>query len=269
MDTLDMPNSLAAETACDLFTSHEIEAFRKNGFLVCRNLVSRQMLDIMRQVTQWGLERTVPPIEYEADLKYPGAPGSLDDEGGSTIRRLKQAHSRHIVFSDFVTSKTILGRLQQLLGGRVVMPLAHHNCIMTKQPRYSSDTNWHQDIRYWSFQSPDLINVWLALGNENERNGCLHVLPGTHTSTPERNRLDEALFLRPDLAENRPMIETRIPVILEAGDVLFFHCRTFHAATKNYTDESKYSVVFTFRSIENLPIPGTRSDGLELLLPAI
>ena len=48
---------------------------------------------------------------------------------------------------------------------------------------------------------------------------------------------------------------------LEAGDVLFFHCRLFHAAGKNRSGEVKLSAVFTYHTAgSNRPIPGTRSD---------
>ena len=86
------------------------------------------------------------PVEYEADLHYPGAPGSRAAAGGDTIRRLKEVHGRHPVFTRFVSQPSLVARLQQLLGPQIVMPLAHHNCVMTKQPRYSSETGWHQDI---------------------------------------------------------------------------------------------------------------------------
>jgi phytanoyl-CoA hydroxylase len=57
-------------------------------------------------------------------------------------------------------------------------------------------------------------------------------------------------------------------VELEAGDVLFFHCLTLHAATRNFTDETKYAAVFTFRPGDVHPLPGTRSSASpEILLP--
>ena len=148
------------------------------------------------------------------------------------------------------------------------MPLAHHNCIMTKEPRHSSDTGWHQDIRYWSFEQSDLVSVWLALTPENEHNGCLHLIPGTHRLTLDPSRYDEASFLRPELPENRALIAQSVRAELEPGDGLFFHARTFHAASRNHSDATKLSVVFTFRAAGNRPTPGSRSASLpELLLP--
>ena len=138
---------------------------------------------------------------------------------------------------------------------------------MTKQPRFSSDTGWHQDTRYWSFTSGELVNIWIALGPESPQNGCLQVLPGTHTGPAPASLLDQALFLRTDLPENQSVLKTAKSVELLPGDVLFFHARCFHAATRNYSNETKQSVVFTFRALENSPMPGSRSaQWPELLL---
>ena len=251
----------------DRFTDEELAAFRRDGYLVLRRFADIDVREQMLAATFDGLSRNLEPIEYEAELHYPGAPQSIDSVGGRTARRLKAAHSRGIVFTDWIASRALLHRLRQLLGGPVVMPLAHHNCIMTKQPRFSSDTGWHQDIRYWSFTRPELVNAWLALGAERRENGCLRVIPGSHTMTLERHRFDDQVFFRSDLPENAPLLDTAVDVELDAGDLLFFHARTLHAATRNFSDRPKFSVVFTFRPLDNPPRTGSRSARMpELLL---
>jgi len=251
-------------------TLEQRQQFQTSGFLILRQLAPAAVVEQMRRVTEDQLRRELAPVEYEAEVHYPGAPQSLEAPGGHTVRRLKQAHARDIVFTDWVSSPLLRDPLTALLGPRVVMPLAHHNCIMTKQPQHSSDTGWHQDIRYWSFERPELISVWLALGDEHLKNGCLQVIPGSHRIDFARERFDDALFFRTDHPANLELLDQAQPVELQAGDVLFFHCRTLHAATRNYSNETKYSAVFTFRAGDNPPRPGTRSaQACELLLPSL
>jgi phytanoyl-CoA hydroxylase len=252
------------------FSADELADFEQHGFVIARKLADAETCRQMLECTQATLAAPFGPVEYEADLHYPGAPGSRAATGGNTIRRLKEVHGRHPVFTRFVSQPSLVRRLQQLLGPHVVMPLAHHNCVMTKQPRYSSETGWHQDIRYWSYERPELISIWLALGRETPENGCLYLIPGTHTLPVSRDRLDDALFLRTDLAENAALISQKVPAVLDPGDVLFFHCRTFHAAGRNQTSETKFSAVFTFRPADNPPNSGSRSAAMpELLLPQV
>jgi phytanoyl-CoA hydroxylase len=256
-------------TTAAAISQKQVDAFNRDGYVIARGMVDANMRQRMLASIQDDVARRSEPIEYEADLDYPGAPASLDSEGGRTIRRLKNAISRDPVFTELVQLPALKCSLTKLLGPELVVPMAHHNCIMTKHPRFSSDTGWHQDARYWSFDRPELISVWVALGTEYKQNGGLSVIPGTHREIPSNDRLDDAFFLRCDLEENRRLIDSAENVDLEPGDVLFFHCLTFHSASRNHTDETKYSVVFTVRPGDNRPRPGTRSASMpELVLPA-
>jgi phytanoyl-CoA hydroxylase len=250
---------LAEPAALPAFTADDLAAFQRDGYVIVRGLAHEPLRLRLLDVTLDGLRRLVEPLEFEADVQYPGAPESRDAVGGRTVRRLKQALSRDYAFVEWVTHPALVDRLTQLLGPDFLCPLAHHNCVMTKQPAFSSDTGWHQDIRYWSFDRPELVTVWLALGQERPDNGCLRVIPGSHRMAFDRSQFDEAMFFRPDLPPNQALIGQAVCVELEPGDVLFFHCRTLHAATRNYTPETKYSAVFTFRAADNPPRPGTRS----------
>jgi phytanoyl-CoA hydroxylase len=270
MSTPLVDSSCRTDSRAQEFTPAELEQFRRDGYVISRGLVDEPLRRQMLAAALDDLQRERGPVEFETDLQFPGAPTSLDAEGGRTIRRLRQAHSRHFAFTDFLRQRELVTRLGQLIGPDVVMPLAHHNCIMTKQPRFSSDTGWHQDIRYWSYDRPELISVWTALTTEQPGNGCLRLIPGSHTIVFDHTRLDDDLFLRTDVPDNRQLIGTAVTAELDPGDVLFFHCRTMHAADRNGTDESKLSVVFTFRPADNRPTPGTRSASLpELLIPAV
>jgi phytanoyl-CoA hydroxylase len=245
-----------------MFTQAEIGQFARDGFIIARALAGGEECAAIKAVAQRDLAAAVPPLEYEADTRYPGAPASRDAPGGRTVRRLLQAYARDPVFARWETSAPVAARLRQLLGPEVELSQAHHNCVMTKNPGYSSVTNWHQDIRYWSFERPDLISVWLALGRERPENGCLSVLPGTHAMEIIRARYDDALFLRPEIEDNQRLIQTRREVELECGDVLFFHCRLLHAAGNNQTAETKFSLVSTYHTADNHSSAGTRSASL-------
>ena len=242
-----------------MFSTREVEGFQKDGYVIVRNLAAPAVVHAMREVTQAALADEAAPIEYEADLHYPGAPPSRTAPGGHTVRRLLQAYARHAVFRDWALGAPVAARVRQLLGDHVMLSQAHHNCVMTKLPRFSSVTHWHQDIRYWAFERAELVSVWLALGPERVDNGGLLLLPGSQAMDFAPAQLDAAKFLRPDLEQNQKLITTQVTAELNAGDVLFFHCRTLHAAGRNETTAPKFSVVFTYHAADNHPLPGTRS----------
>ncbi len=243
-----------------ILSETDIAAFRRDGYLIVRRLADEAVCSAMEVTAQMHLGQNLAPIEYEVDVQYPGSPRDAAAEGGQTPRRLLHAYARHSVFRDWTASNPVASRLKALFGrSGVTLSQCHHNCIMTKHPGFSSATLWHQDNRYWSFDQQDLISVWLALGPETKANGCLRVIPGSHLLQIEPGRFDAALFLRTDLAENKSLLASAIPVELARGDVLFFHSRLFHAAGRNRSEQTKLSVVFTYHENSNRPIENTRS----------
>lgn len=235
-------------------------AFARDGFVVVRGLCDEALRERIRTRVVDHLDPLLGPAEFEAEVGYPGSPPSRIASGGDTPRRLLHAFTRDVAFRHWATGPEVRSHLATLFASdRVMMSQCHHNCVMTKHPGYSSATLWHQDIRYWSFDRPELISVWLALGEENERNGALKVIAGSHAMEIDRGRLDKNLFLRPELGDNAALIAQARTVELDPGDVVFFHCRVFHAAGKNLTDEVKLSFVATYHDGDNQPIPDTRS----------
>ena len=237
--------------------------FAQNGYLLVRGLCPPELWAELRARALAHLRPTLGPAEFEADVGYPGAPKNRGEPGGDTPRRLLHAYSRSEVFRRWASGNLVGDQLRRLFGrSDICLSQCHHNCIMTKHPGHSSATLWHQDIRYWSFDRPELISVWLALGSETAQNGALQIIPGSHKIDIDRGRLDSALFLRPELAQNQALIERAQSMEMQAGDALFFHCRSFHAAGMNLTDQVKLSVVFTYHTADNRPVVGTRSDRL-------
>lgn len=236
------------------------EAFQRDGFAVLRGCCPQTEIAAMRRAVDRDLEGPAGPAEYEADVAYPGAPAARSAPGGGTVRRLLDALARAPVFARWACDPALTAPIRQLLASRDVRVVrAHHNCIMTKHPRFSSATGWHQDTRYWSFQRPDLVNAWTALDRESPDNGGMRLIPGSHRASFSPRSFDEDQFFIEDRPENRRWIDSAIQVELEPGDVLLFHAGLLHSAGPNTTAQRKRSVVFSYRDAGNLPLPGTRS----------
>ncbi|MEM7079612.1 MAG: phytanoyl-CoA dioxygenase family protein [Pseudomonadota bacterium] len=242
--------------------------FQRDGYIVLRRVLDTALLAEVKAAIATMLEPLVGPVEYEADVGYPGSPAARSAQGGDTPRRLLHAYARAQSLRDLALHPAVTAQIAEIFGTPehdLRLSQCHHNCVMTKYPGHSSATLWHQDIRYWSFDSPDLVSAWFALGDERERNGALRVIPGSHRLELDRGRLDRDLFLRPELDLNRALIDSARSVELAQGDVLLFSSRLFHAAGKNMSAAVKLTPVFTFHHVDNSPIPGTRSA----LLPSI
>ena len=237
----------------------QIATLREQGFVVVRGFADAATVSALREVSLRHLAQAIEPIEYEADLRYPGAPASRQAIGGHTARRLLDAYGRDPLYADWAASPRIGAWLSDYFGETPILSTVHHNCVMTKHPDYGSLTGWHQDIRYWSFSTPGLVSCWLALGREAADNGGLFFLPGSHAAGFTSAQFDEKKFFRPDVPGNQDWIDRAVCPELEPGDAVFFHCLTLHAAQRNASDAVKLSVVHTYHPGSVQPVPGSRS----------
>lgn len=235
--------------------------------MIRRQMVDMALLNELRQQIKNHLTLRLPPFELEAQVGYPKAPKSVQDEGGETIRRLLLAYTRDAAFREWGRNKVVKGLMQQLLRTEsVFLVQSHHNCIMTKQPNYSSETHWHRDIRYWRFDGDMLINTWLAMGTEDDHNGCLQVIPGSHRWEANADMVDDDLFLNPAHPTSQEWLEQAQSVHLNAGDVLFFHAGIFHAAGNNQDNVPKCSLVYSYHGADVNPIKDSKSTTYEEVL---
>jgi phytanoyl-CoA hydroxylase len=237
----------------------QVAALRRAGFVVIPRFVPPEDLAELNAAARAQLAARAAPLELEADLKYPGAPASYCAAGGETVRRLLDACAREDIFRRSATSPAIRAWMDAYFGEPVLLSRAHHNCLMTKHPHHGSETRWHRDIRYWSFEREDLVSVWLALGEETPDNGGLHFVPGSHAMTFDADRFDAAKFFRTDRGDNEEILRTAVSPRLAPGDAVFFHCNTLHSAGRNGSDAVKFSLVYSYHGVGNRPKPGTRS----------
>ncbi|QKJ65493.1 phytanoyl-CoA dioxygenase family protein [Deefgea piscis] len=233
--------------------------FAEQGVVILRGFAAPEQVAEIRAEAMAALDKREAPFELEASLAYPGAPESVAAQGGQTIRRLRGMVARSPIFRQWATHPRLLALLRPLLGERITLTQVHHNSLMTKQPSFSSDTLWHRDLRYWRFSRPQLVSCWLALGDENPENGGLGFIPASHNLTLPETAFDSREFLLADHPVAAPWIAKAQFPRLSAGDVVLFDARTFHAASRNSTEKTKYSLVMSYHASDNLPLENSRS----------
>lgn len=240
-------------------TQEQLEQFNNDGFLVIKNFAPSELCEKILEKAKIHLENKQEPIESEQEYM------NLDNDD-VTVRRLRQVYDREEIFREWMTYDEIRPILKQVLKDTPVITLAHHNSIMTKMPKDSTRTFWHQDRRYWNFENNDLVSVWLSLGDEYLDNGLLEFIPGSHKMEFSKDRFDDVSNFLDENEENKKLIEKKVHTELKKGDIVLFHCKTLHHASKNYTQTPKISFVYTLRAQSNKPIKDTRSDYKEVIL---
>ncbi|BAF71192.1 phytanoyl-CoA dioxygenase family protein [Sulfurovum sp. NBC37-1] len=249
-------------------TEEALQNFEANGFLLLPQFADHELCDTIRDIALAHLKHKVPPVETEFEYiaKSKEERERISDahseqvEKHITVRRLRQVYHRDIVFKQWMENEKIRPVLKQILGEAPAITISHHNSIMTKMPHTSTETSWHQDFRYWHFETDNLVSVWLALDEENSDNGVLEFIPGSHKMNFIPSQFDEKEYFSDSHKENEEIIAKKVSYPLQKGDVVLFHCKLLHRANRNSTDEPKISFVYTVKGCSNKAIEGTRSS---------
>jgi len=243
-------------------TKDELNFFNKNGYLILRNFATKRETKAILDITSVHIKYKIEPIETEIGYHSHSKKyrtniidyNSNKKDKQKTIRRLRQVYNRDVIFKKWMESKKIRPILKQIFNDTPVLTLAHHNSIMTKMPYSSTETNWHQDIRYWNFKNDSLLSVWLALDKENSKNGVLEFIPQSHQMKFKKKQFDKKEYFKADYRLNKNIIETKVSSNLNRGDIVLF-------ANQNNTKKPKISFVYTVRALSNPPLKNTRSSG--------
>lgn len=103
--------------------------------------------------------------------------------------------------------------------------------FMVKQPGANGACDMHQDWTFVKEPAHFSMNLWCALQDVNETNGCLWMLPGSqHLNNYHRGRNIERSTLYQNEFIRKFLME---PVILKKGEAVLFHARMVHESRNN------------------------------------
>jgi hypothetical protein len=182
--------------------------------------------------------------------------------------RMAQLH-RH----DATTLRWLLdGRLRAALTGLLgAEPYAVQSMLYFKPPG-SRGQALHQDNFYLRVEPGTCVAAWLALDRADEPNGCLLVVPGSHRWPILCTREADTTVSFTDVTVPVPDDGAAVPVVMDPGDVVFFHGSLVHGSPPNTTsDRFRRALIGHYiegdaRQVAAYYHPALRMDGTPLTL---
>ncbi|AIE84968.1 phytanoyl-CoA dioxygenase family protein [Fimbriimonas ginsengisoli] len=206
--------------------SSHIEAYRRDGFVRVKGLISRDEAFHFREAALSAAERI-------RDLSA----------GSPIFAQFVNVWTQDEEMARLTLHPNIGAAAKELAG----VPLRlWHDQILIKAPGTSKATEFHQDQPYWPHaNSPNPISCWIALGDVPVEAGCMTFIPGQQRRTDlQAQNLADARSLFEVAPEMR--WEPRVTLPLRAGDVTFHHGRCPHMATPNLSSEPRVAHVAIF-----------------------
>ena len=206
-------------------TEGEREAFLERGYLPPFRVISEgEAAPLAARVTERSREPGVYGFASPRDLHLCDA----------QVRRL----FRH---------PAIVSRLTQLMGPDLGIWRSE---LFHKQPGAGPIMTHHATTYRFEDQLPVLcpdepeglfqLTVWIALSDARIDNGCMYVIPGTHTRPVTFSRGGDATFYGFDAVRPDPEIPAeRVPVELAAGEAFIFSERVLHGSYANVSNRPR------------------------------
>ncbi len=208
-----------------MITAENLRQYREEGYTICRNVLEPAAL---REMTEY-IDRFI------AETSQYMRPEHLD-----------KPHVWDGRFLKFCTTPSLLDHVEQLIGPNIVLFSSH---IISKAKGDGLAVPWHQDGIYWDLEPMDVVTLWLAIDESTVENGCMRVIPRTHTlgplehvkeTNPEGKVLDRGL--KPEFVDEAQAVNCE----LKPGDCSFHAPYLIHGSTRNTSQKRRCGYTMRF-----------------------
>uniref|UniRef100_A0A3Q3JBU7 Phytanoyl-CoA dioxygenase, peroxisomal n=1 Tax=Monopterus albus TaxID=43700 RepID=A0A3Q3JBU7_MONAL len=252
---------------CNLLTPEQRLFYEENGFILIKNLVSAEDIEKFRKEFEriCRQEVTVPGLLVLRDVAIAKSEFIPDQ---SMVSKIQDFQEDHELFR-YCTLPQILEYVECFTGPNI---MAMHTMLINKPPDAGKKTSrhpMHQDLHYFPFRPADrIVCSWTAMEKMNRQNGCLVVLPGTHTGTLQEHDYPEwegGVNKLYHGVRNYDSQHSRLYLEMEKGDTVFFHPLLIHGSGMNLTDGFRKSISCHYASADcyYIDVKGTTQENIE------
>ena len=153
----------------------------------------------------------------------------------------------------------------EILGPQIYI---HQSRLNFKEGLTGSGWAWHSDFETWHAQDgmpgTRCLSAMIPLTENNECNGSLMVIPGSHKhfysckKEEERSAEENFAYQKEGVPPNEAIMKFfelsngEIEMIkCSPGDLVIFDCNTIHVSTQNLTSKPRTNLFFVYNHISN------------------
>ncbi|MDQ3815568.1 MAG: phytanoyl-CoA dioxygenase family protein [Armatimonadota bacterium] len=200
--------------------------FEENGYVVAQQLFTPEEVAFYREHYMRLREQGSYPGDLVADTR-------LSKDPLKRYPRMIQMHNWDEASLRWLLDERISRILTGLFGRE---PLAVQTMLYFKPPRARGQA-LHQDNFYLKAQPGTCMAAWLALDDCDEANGCMQVVPGSHRWPILCIQKADTKQSFTDVTVPIPAGQEIRPILMSAGDVMFFHGALVHGSQPNTTKD--------------------------------
>lgn len=193
--------------------------------------IQQRMDDIMLGTAPLDYDKIMMQLDRAPGTNAPG-PQSSGHKGASLLYRKIQNLEFDPIFLAYLQNPVFRDVCAKIYGDGVPV-----NCFramfMNKPAREGTYLVWHQD-RWTDLDRDPQITIYTALDQASIENGCVHIIPGSHSSLI--NPSHGSGFLTQEQIDDIVANSKPQPLELKAGEVVLLHNWMLHSSGTNQTD---------------------------------
>ena len=161
---------------------------------------------------------------------------------------LKRLGNLHLFFGwayRLVAHEALLDAIEDVLGDDI---LVDGTLVFYKRPQDSSYVSWHQDSVYSGWHLTPSTSAWIALSASNRANGCMRVIPGSHTQgqLSHVNVRDDSNLVRRGERVETVDEAAAVDVVLQPGEMSLHQSTIVHGSNPNASAEPRIGFIVRF-----------------------
>lgn len=234
----------------------KIAQYQRDGYVIVSDLFSPEEVAKFREhYTTLREQGEVPGDNVKVD------PNSSDPL--KRYPRMMQPHRWDPLSLEWLIDQRLNRWLTAFLGSE---PYAVQTMVYFK-PAGARGQALHQDQYYVRVQPGTCMAAWMALDDCDEENGCLQVVPGTQNIPVLCTVQADTNQSFTDVTVPLPEGMAPVPVVMAAGDVLFFNGQLIHGSFPNSSKDRfrrtliGHYVVGEAKKVSQYYHPALRMDG--------
>ncbi len=233
-----------------MLSSHQIETYRRDGYLVVPRLIEGAQLAELRDLTDRIVAeaRGIAANDELYDLEPSHSPTL------PRVRRLKPAiFKRYRFFHDLVRDPKITSILAQLLGPGIRQ---YGGKLNMKSAGYGSPVEWHQDWAFYPHTNDDVLATGIYLDDCDMANGPLMVVPGSHHGPTHDHHADGRFCGAFDPIASGVDVAKAVPLMGPAGSMTIHHSRLVHGSALNTSNRTRRLLLHEYTAADAWPLMG-------------
>ena len=220
-----------------------LAAYRRDGFIVLRDVLDAPEVEALRQVTDGFVSnaRTVAANDDIYDLEDSHSPVE------PRVRRIKAPHLHHPEYARVSRHPKIVEVLKDLWG-TVRFDTGKLNM---KSAGYGAPVEWHQDWAFYPHTNDDLAAVGIMLDDCEMENGPMMVVPGSHLGPVYDHHGPDGRFcgaIDPTACDID--LSRAAPCLGKAGSITVHHVRAVHGSATNFSGRERRLLLFQYRAAD-------------------